>query len=63
ADKDLASARTSILWRTISWEKTGDKTKWSVSFLASSTRTPGERQWGFLGNLLTFRQDIAASAP
>jgi len=63
ADKDLASARTSILWRTISWEKTGDKTKWSVSFLASSTRTPGERQWGFLGNLLSFRQDTAASAP
>jgi hypothetical protein len=50
------SSETSILWRTIRWGTEGDTKSWSVSFLVSSKQTPEYHQWGFLGNLLTFRQ-------
>jgi hypothetical protein len=59
---DGASSQTSILWRTIFWETKADTKRWSISFLASSTETSGYRQWGFLGNLLTFRQSSGAEA-
>jgi hypothetical protein len=53
-----SSSRTSILWRTIHLERQGSTTRWNLSFLVSSVSTPGHRQWGFLGNLLSFEQDI-----
>jgi hypothetical protein len=39
-------------------EKKGDTQRFSLSFLASTTQTPEYRQWGFLGNLLSFKQAI-----
>jgi hypothetical protein len=48
----------SILWRTVYMEKKGDTQRFSLSFLVSTTQTPEYRQWGFLGNLLSFRQAI-----
>jgi hypothetical protein len=55
---DGSSSETSILWRTIYMEKKGDTQRFSLSFLASTTQTPEYRQWGFLGNLLSFKQAI-----
>jgi hypothetical protein len=39
-------------------EKKGDTQRFSLSFLATTTQTPEYRQWGFLGNLLSFKQAI-----
>ena len=55
---DGSSSEMSILWRTIYMEKKGDVQRFSLSFLASATQTPEYRQWGFLGNLLSFKQAI-----
>ncbi len=55
---DGSSSEMSILWRTIYMEKKGDVQRLSLSFLASTTQTPAYRQWGFLGNLLSFKQAI-----
>ena len=53
------SSETSILWRILTWSNTGQTSRWSFSLLASSTKTPEYRQWGFFGNLLSFREDIS----
>jgi hypothetical protein len=55
---DGSSSEMSILWRTIYMEKKGDAQRFSLSFLASTIQTPEYRQWGFLGNLLSFKQAI-----
>lgn len=55
---DQYSSETSILWRTIFMGKTGDTEKFSLSFLVSSTKTPDYREWGFLGNILSFRENL-----
>jgi hypothetical protein len=57
------SSETSILWRIITWSKTGQTSKWSFSLLASSTKTSEYRQWGFLGNLIRIKQDTLFDTP
>jgi hypothetical protein len=53
---DETSSETSILWRTVAWGRNGDTRKWSLAFLACSTENPEYHEWGFLGNMLTFRR-------
>jgi hypothetical protein len=60
---DQSTSELSILWRTIFMEKKGDTQKFSLSFLVSTTQTPEYRQWGFLGNLLSFKQTIKKNDP
>lgn len=48
------SARVSILWRSLYWERDAGTTRWSFLFLASRSSSPGYSQWGFLGNLFRF---------
>jgi hypothetical protein len=60
---DGPSSELSILWRTIYMEKKGDTQRFSLSFLFSTTQTPAYRQWGFLGNLLRFKQTIEKDNP
>jgi hypothetical protein len=62
-DSDGTSSKTSILWRTLFWEKKGDTEQWSLSLLLSAMKTPSYRQWGFLGNLLTYRDIIDEDTP
>ncbi len=55
---DRSSSELSILWRTIFLEEKGNTRKFSLSLLFSATRAPEYRQWGFLGNLLSFREEL-----
>jgi len=55
---DGTSSELSILWRTLYMEQRGDTQRFSLSFLVSATKTPEYRQWGLLGNILSFRENL-----
>jgi len=52
--RDGTSSETVILWRTVHWERHGDASSWSFSFLAGSEETPEYHQWWLFGKLLKF---------
>lgn len=53
--REGTSSETVILWRTIHWERHGDSSSWSFSFLAGSEETPEYHEWWLFGKLLKFR--------
>jgi len=57
------SSETSILFRIISWERKAETEKFSLSFLASTEKKAGCRQWGFFGNLINFKQGDSKNIP
>jgi hypothetical protein len=54
------SSEVSILWHTFFYTRNEDRSRFSLSFLFSCERGPGYRQFGFLSDLLRWKQPASS---